>query len=525
MEWNKQKQKLIQEMLDDKKSDQYICKLLEITPVNLRQIIFRYDLKRPFKQVKGNPQILKKLHEKEDLATRIRILKGEEIRSSSALCNFTDEQLIRWKDNTIECCDLFCEEVLGITLQPYQLNCIYDMIHNKRFVGVMGRQSGKDFLLSCFVTWQSIINSNSKILLVSASQRASDLLYNRILGFIGQSNELYDSVDKSNMEKCIFKNNSEVWSLPATGQIRGQTEVTHIIVNEAFEVPDDTFSAVEPMLALKNGFLYIYSTPRGCVGRLWMAFNDPLFAKVQLPSSVNKYISKEFLELQQKTMDSLEYSMEFEAQFQEAVDCFFPLSLLKLVSKDYQLRNYPIPQEGKKYFLAIDWGRTSDSSVLTILSRLAIDQNLSEYKVENVIEFQNLNFPEQQRRIFDLHNKWHFTKICPEWNGLGIPSCDWLQENIGRDIVKIFKSDRNTKPDGYNKLRKAMEDQIITIPKNHTKLQQQLRTLQYNFTASNYMKIYGLNHDDFPDSLMMAFDVAHSNRRKITCHVAGAGRY
>ncbi len=494
--WTKKEIKTIEQMLKEGKSVNYISTKFGITEENLRMIMSRNNLKVLVENRSGKSKLQSK--REQDIATRIRILKGEEIRITEPLAKFTDEQLHKWKNNTVECCDKFCRDVLNVELQDYQLLCIEKMLKTKRFVGVMGRQIGKDFLLSCFVVWQVIINSNSKILLVSASQRASDLLYNRILSFIGQREELFDSVSKSNMEKCIFKNNSELWSLPASGQIRGQTEVTHVIVNEAHEVPDEAFSAIEPMLAIKHGHLYIFSTPRGCIGRFWEAFNNPMFSKVHLPSTANKYIPKEYFELQKKTMDSLEYDMEINANFQESLNSFFKLSSIQKCTQDYSLRQSPEPD--KEYYCGIDWGRISDSSVITILSK-----NEDELKVENIIELTKTPFPEQVALIKKIHDDFKFKKIIPEYNGLGIAPCDDLIKEIGESTVQPFKSSLKSKEESYSMFRKQIEDVNLVIP-NHTKLQYELRTFVYELTATGAMKLHHLanSSDDFVDSLMFA---------------------
>lgn len=435
----------------------------------------------------------------EDLSTRIRILKGEEVRKSQPFAHFSDEQINTFKENKIEHCETFCKTVLNVELQDYQLECINKMLNSKRFVGVMGRQSGKDFLLSCFVVWQSIINSNSKILLVSASQRASDLLYNRVLTWIGSSNELFDSVKQSNAEKCIFKNGSEIWSLPATGMIRGFTEVTCVICNEAHEIPEYTFSSVEPMLAVKNGSLYIYSTPRSCAGRLWEAFNDPLFTKVQYPSTINKYVSKDYIELQKQTMDSLEYDMEINAQFQQTLDRFFSMELIEKNTVDYDLTNYPTAWD-RDYFLGIDWGRKMDSSVLTIISKKE-----KHFQIENIIELNNVPFPQQLELIRKLYHTYRFQKIVSEYAGLGIPPSDILKAEY-HHIVICFQPTIDNKEKAYHELRSEFEDSNLTIPK-HQKLQYELRTFVYEMTSTGKLKLHHLanSHDDFVDSLMLAF--------------------
>jgi len=498
--WTPNELKLLKEFLEEDKSVGYIANHFQISTNNLRVVMHKNKLYFKSKETNKKKQLT---IQQDDLSTRIRILKGEEIRTTTATCFFTEEQIRPWLVG-VEGCNQFCKDVLNVELQQYQLDIIDNMLHHKRCVNVLGRQAGKDWLISCFVLWMTITCSNQKILLVSAGQRQSDLLYNRILGFLGYSKELFDSVDKSNMEKCVFKNNSEIWSLPATGFIRGFTEVTHIFVNEAFEVPDYTFSAIEPMLAIMDGYLYLFSTPRGCVGFLWDVFNNPFYKRVQLPSSVNKYITKKYLDDRKQTMDALEFDMEFNAQFQQSVDTFFKLSTINDCSEEYSLRAEP--EADKVYYCGIDWGRVHDKSVITIVSK-SQGKHQSEkeamYKVENIIEMSKVPFPEQVRRVIALHSKFNFKVIIPEWAGLGIPPCDELIEKLGAEIVKIFKPTIDNKSEAYSKLRKKMEDKQLIIPKNHVELQYELRTFQYQLLPSGKMKLFHLakSSDDRIDSL------------------------
>ena len=502
--WTPERIRTLKEFVESGKPAEFIASHFRITPNNLRVNMKRFGISMKQKQTgKDGTLLQKKRKQAEDLATRIRILKGEEIRTTKATTYFKDEQIKPWLEG-VEGCDRFCKEVLNVELQDYQLEIVHNLLNHKRCVNILGRQSGKDFTISCFVIWKCITCSNQKILLVSAAQRQSDLLYNRILGFIGFSSELFDSVERSNMEKCLFKNNSEIWSLPATGNIRGFTEVSHIFLNEAHEIPDFTFSAVEPMLAITNGYEYLFSTPRGCIGRLWEVFNNPLFAKIQYPSSINKYITKEFLDNEKKSMDALEYDMEYNAQFQQSVDTFFKLSTINDVSYEYSLRAEP--EADKQYFCGIDWGRTHDYSIITIMSKTKgeyEEESQAQYKIENIIEMNQVPFPEQVRRIINLHDKFNFKIIVPEWAGLGIPPCDELKEKLGDEIVQIFIPTIDAKAEAYSKLRRIMENKQITIPKNHTSLQFELRTFQYQLLPSGKMKLFHLakSSDDRIDSL------------------------
>jgi hypothetical protein len=285
------------------------------------------------------------------------------------------------------------------------------------------------------------------------------LLFNRIMQFIASSNELFDSVQKSNMEVIQFSNNSEIYSLPSTTYIRGYSEVTHIFLNEAAHgIEEDTLQSVEPMLAIKHGSLIMTSSPAGCSGILWDAFNNPAYATLKLPSSVNKYIPIEWLEEQKKTMSSIGYDCEINGNFSQAIDSFFKVETIKAVSRDYSLRSTCQKEEGKEYFAGIDWGRVQDSSVVTITSR----DKEKQLKVEAIVEMQNVPFKAQEERIKALHSDWKFKKICSEKAGLSINSC----ENLKRDNLPItdFTPTLDNKAEAYGFLLKQMEDGTITIP-------------------------------------------------------------
>jgi hypothetical protein len=373
------------------------------------------------------------------------------------------------------------------------------MLTHKRCVFILGRQAGKDFCISVVVLWKCITSPNERILIVSPAQRQSDLLYNRILYLIGQSNELFDSVEKSNAEMCRFTNSSEIYALPSTAYIRGFTEVTYAILNEScWGIPDEIFAAVEPMLAVKNGVLVCISSAGSCIGRTWEYFNNPLFCKMQLPSTVNKYLDRSWLELQKQTMPASIFDMEINAQFSQSIDNFFKLETINKCTNVYDLANFPEPD--KRYFSGIDWGRVHDSSVITIGYK-DTDGNL---KVTNIIEMQKVPFTIQVEHIKKLHETYNFDKMFVEYAGLSMSSAEKLKE---LDIpVEFFEPTIAKKEEGYHHLLKTMEEGKLTIP-SHTKLQYELRIFKYEITLQGHMKLHHADMvgatDDFVDSLMM----------------------
>ena len=436
----------------------------------------------------------------QDLAKRIMFLRGESVRTEEVVFGFDDDKLKTWFFG-VEGFSKFCIDVLKVELQSYQLQMAEMMLKSKRTCFVLGRQSGKDFTISCFVLWLCIVHSNERVLLVSASQRQSDLLFSRIMQFIANSNELFDSVSKSNLEVIVFSNGSDVYSLPASGQIRGYTEVSWIFVNEAAHgVTEENLQALEPMLAIRHGSLVLMSSPAGTSGVFWNAFNSPMYAKLQLPSSVNKFISPKWILEQQKTMSSIGYETEILAHFSEAIDSFFKIETINAVSKEYSLRQTCPHEQGMTYYCGIEWGRIGDSSAIVILSKSEKDKLL---KVENIIEMRNTPFKIQEERIKALHKDWNFKKICAEKAGLSINSC----ENLLRDGLPLanFIPTLDNKAEAYNFLLKSMEDELITIPK-HDKLQFELRSFKFQMTSNGRMMLHHQlgGSDDFPDALCFA---------------------
>jgi phage terminase large subunit-like protein len=495
--WTRDRLNTIEQLLAKGKPYPEIAREMGTSQVNLRYLIHHYKLKS---RGGNRGKSIKKI--REDLATRIRILRGEEIRQTEPVFGFTDDQLRRWfpEEHGIDALQTFCKEVLNIELQGYQLKMSGIMHNHRRSCFVLGRQSGKDFTTACFVVWDSVIHSNRKTLIVSPAQRQSDLLFDRIIRFIAQSKELFDSVKSSTREHIAFTNGSIIKSYPSTSYIRGETEVTHAILNEArdFANGEEVLASVVPMLALKRGNLSIMSSPAGCMGILWDCFNSPEYHTMQLPSSVNKYIDNEWIMEQERTLPATTFQMEFEAQFSEAVDNFFPSALVRKCTETYDFSSFPQP--GHTYYLGIDWGRIRDSSVLTVLDR----DREGSMRIEKIVELVNTPFSSQLAHVQKLHDTFKFTMIVPEKNGLSMPLCEKLKE-MGLPTTD-FESTITKKAEGYNTLLKELEKGTLVIP-NHPKLQYQLRTFRFVMTRDGKMKLHHASssgHDDYCDSLMLS---------------------
>ena len=499
--WTEKEISLLKEFLEAGKSVDFIASHFQTSPENIRMIMSRNGLKVKNNQ-SGAPSKLQR-ERKIDLATRIRMLLGEELLETEKVFCFSDEQIKKWLEP--EGFVIFAKEVLGIDLQQYQIGFIKSILNSKRVCWVAGRGTGKSFTIAIACLYLAITRSNQKILIISPAQRQSDLLYNQILEHIGKNNELFNSVKNSNRELCEFSNNSKIYPLPSTTFIRGFQNVSYIFLDESayFENPDEAISAIMPMLSIKNekgeyGNLVVVGSPAGKTGILWNCFNDPLFVKIQIPSNENNYVSKEWIEEQKLSLPPAIFECEILAQFSESIDNFFSYELIKKCSKEYDYVDFPEPD--KDYYLGIDIGRVRDSSVITILSR---DKD-KILKVEKRIELNNLEFRSQIEHIKRWNAIFRPKKICIEKAGLSLQMVEELKKTLP---ILEFEPTLKNKEEGFSFLLKTMQEGKVIISSKDQTLQYQLRTFKYEITEAGKMKLHHeseTSRDDAVDSLMFA---------------------
>jgi phage FluMu gp28-like protein/transposase-like protein len=509
--WNKQDIELIKEFINSGKSISFIAAHFDTSPQNIRMVMSRNNLAVK-KSSAGKPTSYSK-RSNDNLAIRLMQLQGlERISDSNKDFFFSDEDLHSWIDNPKK----FASDLLKVNVQDYQEEMLENFRTKKRVCICAGRGTGKSFTVAIFLIYNSIVNPNQRQLIISPTERQSKLLFNKIHEFIAQNDDLFNSVNfkSSNQEILKFSNGSEIIPLPSTTFIRGFQNVDFVVCDEAafFLNPEQVFASIEPMLSIKNertgtyGSMILISSPNGVNNKFFESFNSALYSTMQISSSRNKFIDSNWLEEQKALMPIFVYEQEILAQFKQSLDNFFSVELLQKVSKEYSLHDFP--DNTKKYFMGIDWGRIHDSSVFVIVSE---DEGF--IKVENIIEMHNKPFSQQIAYIIKLHERYRFRTIVAEWAGLSIPACEKLKEN---DLpVEYFKPTIDNKEEAYNNLKKRMENEQIIIPKNHQKLQFELRMFQYQITASGKTKLFHLSQssDDFCDALNYAVWAAKRSSR------------
>ena len=534
--WTSQAKNIVRDHYLEGRSPEWIAQELGSTTAAVKMLLSRMGVRRG---PPVDPDRPRRPPERDDIATRLRILLGEDVRPPSTRTVFADEELLAFAGRDADPADLealrlrampwilapnaslpegrspanaareawarvlgldlFCRRVLALELMDHQLAMVYSCLATKRAVCLAGRQSGKDVTQAALALWEAVTTPNARIVVVSGAQRQSDLLMEKALGFVARDEKLFDSVRRSSREVLELTNGSFLKALPATGLIRGET-ATRVFLNEARDVlnEEETYSAVEPMLLTTGGTLAIFTTPLGKSGRVWEAFSSPLYAKTRIPSRASRYATPEHLERQRLEMSAARYACEYEAEFLDVQSSYFSPESIARCARDYDVAM--VREDGLTYALGIDWARTRDTSAMIVVSR--DDEN--HVRVAYLRGFLGVPMPDQVGFVRHLDATFAFRRIVSEYAGLGIGPTDQLVKELG-GVVEAFKPTAESKALGYDSLKSRFEKGTIEVPMD-PKLLAELRVLEFHITPSGVMTIHhpGGGSDDYADALMLA---------------------
>src|SRR5262249_35424743 len=121
-------------------------------------------------------------------------------------------------------------------------------------------------------------------LLLSRSHRQSRELFRMVTGYFRRLGS--PSVERQTIEELQLANYSRIVSLPCKEEtIRGYSNVTLMIIDEAARVPDELYQGVSPMLAVSGGRMICLSTPYGKRGFFYDAWSKgSAWHRIEIPA-------------------------------------------------------------------------------------------------------------------------------------------------------------------------------------------------------------------------------------------------
>lgn len=133
------------------------------------------------------------------------------------------------------------------------------------------RQWGKSTTVAAIALEDACTEPGSLVLLVSRSMRQSGELFRKVKNFYLLTQPL--PLIQDSALSFELSNRSRIVSLPGSEEtIVGYSSVKRLIMDEAARIPDATYYAVRPMLAMSQGSIIALSTPFGRRGWFYEAW-------------------------------------------------------------------------------------------------------------------------------------------------------------------------------------------------------------------------------------------------------------
>jgi hypothetical protein len=208
----------------------------------------------------------------------------------------------------------FCE-TLGFHPYDYQAQILRSS--SRRLCWVAGRQIGKSTTMAARALWTACYSPGSTTVVVATREDASRLLFEKVLGFNRRLGRPLLALQE-NIQTLVLENESRIVALPASASgIRGYS-CQLVIIDEAAFVPDEIFTAVEPMTMVTGGSLLLASSPNGKRGFFYEAARSPQWEKVHVPSTACPAVDQGDLDGMRERLGDLAYRAEVLGEFVDA---------------------------------------------------------------------------------------------------------------------------------------------------------------------------------------------------------------
>ncbi len=400
---------------------------------------------------------------------------------------------------------VFAEKVLGMKPFPYQARLLEDT--SKRIVAVWGRQSGKTTTIAMKAIYFADTNPKVTVLITAPSLRQSMIMFDRIAAFVFSSAYLRNKVVRATRTLIHFENGSRIIALPCSEHmLRGYT-ANMIILDEASWIPEEVITQILfPMLTTTRGYAIFLSTPWDKNHFFYRAFVNPNYSVHKVKSEECPLVTNEFLEEMRENMTREAYLMEYEAEFVEALNSYFPQDLIRKcveLAQKLGLEIHPHLEQDfpeGEYYAGLDFGKLQDYSVLAVVK---VEDNtirlfyLHEFPLETP-------YASVIGHLVKANEKFQLNKVLVDQTGVGEPVLEEIRSQ-GVDCVEGVKFTVQTKEDLLSGLKIAMEQGRLAIP-YHRQLCTQINEQQYAYSKSGHLQFShpDKSHDDMLWALALA---------------------
>ena len=227
-----------------------------------------------------------------------------------------------------------------------------------------------------------------------------------------------------------------------------------VVIDEAAHIAGETYQdVIVPTLADRAGHVYLISTPAGhnWFWREWVAgqAGGTQQASWQAPSNANPLPSiQRAYQLARERLPERTFRQEWCAEFIENGGSVFRKVLDAATASD------KVSIEGHQYIAGVDWGRSADFTVITVI-------DVTAKAMVALDRFNQIDWSLQRGRLRALYERYKPVSIIAETNSIGEPNIEALrQEGLP---VQGFTTTNASKAQIIEGLSLAFETGALTI--------------------------------------------------------------
>lgn len=408
---------------------------------------------------------------------------------------------------------VFSKVFLGHELFDY--NAKYVDCKERFIVYRSGRQVGKTMSTAVktihFAFFAPLLMESVKhecvIVIAAPTQNQSSIMFNRIRDLIMKNSFLSGYVLRNTQTEMTVGFLDGSGSTKIITRATGETGVSlrgyspHVIIaDECSFIKTDILRAFLPSGMATKAKVWLTSTPFSKSGYFYEACQnskpnnpDGMWTEFHVKSMENPLVQEDPVFIEEiKKLTREEYVQEVEGEFLDIGDALIPNSLIVDSINDKK------PKGSLRYYMGVDVARTGRDE--TVYSVIAVDENDHVF-LEMVESESQSNVVDVAGRMGQLTRQYNIETIYVDETGLGGGLIDLTREQglPSRGVTFTLQE----KAEMYKNLRLLFENKKITL-KQINKMVYQLAYLRREYTETGIMKIKSDEHDDYPDSLVLA---------------------
>ena len=361
------------------------------------------------------------------------------------------------------------------------------------------RQTGGSYL-NKLLTLKWGLESGNKIGFITPTYKLSRLFFKELCEaakpLIAESN----STDL--IIKFITGSNVQFFSAEAKDAIRG-FQFSHLIIDEAAFIPDSVYyEVIHATHLIKGKKVILCSTPNSNQGFFYNYYeygtdiNKPNYRNKKVTIYDNVFVSQTDIDEIKSTLPDRIFRQEYMAEFLTGDGAVF-------TNFRNCINNKPI--HNGVYYAAIDWAKTDDYTVLTVMNSLK--------QIVEIYRINKLDYTLQVKLITTKLNHYRPRITISEENNIGSVVNELLKQEYN-GVIKQITLDHQEKKDIIENLVVGFEQGDISILENEHLLRElSIFTATYNHQTKKikYSAPSGM-HDDMVISLAYVYSLLRTKK-------------